>query len=228
MRVVARRSGIAGIVIGMLLVDKLGRRPLLVNGSAGMCASLVCLSAGAAGESSFVVLASIYSFMFSFSVSWAGIFWVLMSEMFSMRIKSAAASAATAVLFAGGAAMDGVFLTVYTMISYQSFLLYAAVSLAGGMYVYTCLPETKCLDLNSIQKAFKRHNDTMRYGCPTFSFFRAARDYRVRSRAATNIASVPSSEQAAAIPGDTRDCVEDDESLLSSQHGCDGTSAHPM
>lgn len=36
------------------------------------------------------------------SVSWAGVFWVLLSELFSMSAKSPAASAATAVLFLTG------------------------------------------------------------------------------------------------------------------------------
>lgn len=193
----------------MLLVDRAGRRPLLVHGSAGMCASLVCLSAGAAARWSALVLASIYGFMFSFSVSWAGVFWVLMSEMFSMRIKSAAASAATAVLFAGGAAMDGLFLSIYALLSHRSFLLYAGISLVGGVYVYVCLPETKCMDLNSIQRAFKRHNDTMRYGCPTPAFFKAAAARRAGAHGRTGGGG------GGEGGGDSDDVDDDDERLLS-------------
>lgn len=48
-------------------------------------------------------LAAMCAFMLAFSVSWAGIFWVLLSELFSMSVKSPAVAAATAALFLTGA-----------------------------------------------------------------------------------------------------------------------------
>ena len=183
MTVVLAMVKMLGIVFGMLLVDYAGRRPLLVYGSLGMSISLAFLTVGASANSVVLILASIYAFMFSFSISWAGVFWVLMSEMFSMRIKSAAASAATAMLFLGGAVMDAVFLTIYASLGDASFLLYAFVSACGGMYVYAVLPETKQRALGEIQKAFELHNETMRYGCPTtLDFFRVGRRRRRRTQ----------------------------------------------
>ena len=187
MTVVLALIKMLGIIFGMLLVDYAGRRPLLVYGSLGMTVSLACLTVGASASSVSLILASIYAFMFSFSISWAGVFWVLMSEMFSMRIKSAAASAATAMLFLGGAVMDAVFLTVYASLGDASFLLYAFVSACGGVYVYAVLPETKQRALGEIQKAFELHNETMRYGCPTtLDFFRPKRRRRRQAQMSEN------------------------------------------
>ena len=75
--------------------------------------------------------------MRAFSASHAGLFWVLASELFSMAAKPAAAAAATAVLFAVGAAANLAFLPLLAALGPASFLLYAAVmaiclfSLAG-------------------------------------------------------------------------------------------------
>lgn len=55
MTVVLAMVKMLGIVCGMVLVDRAGRRPLLVNGSLGMFASLICLSVGAGTRSVFLV-----------------------------------------------------------------------------------------------------------------------------------------------------------------------------
>ena len=69
MTVVLAMIKMLGIVFGMLLVDYAGRRPLLVYGSMGMSISLAFLTVGASANSVALILASIYAFMFSFSIS---------------------------------------------------------------------------------------------------------------------------------------------------------------
>jgi Sugar (and other) transporter len=51
-------------------------------------------------------LAAMCAFMLAFSMSWAGIFWVLLSELFSMSVKSPALAAAMAALFLTGACRE--------------------------------------------------------------------------------------------------------------------------
>jgi hypothetical protein len=90
------------VLLSLFLVDSLGRRPLLLWGSAGCAAALAALAAADwLALRSFLVV-SMCLFIFSFSLSWAGVFWVLLSELFSMSAKSPAASAATAALFLTG------------------------------------------------------------------------------------------------------------------------------
>lgn len=71
-------------------------------------------------------------FMLGFSMSWAGIFWVLISEIFSMNVKSPASSMATATLFAAGAIVDWAFLGLKNTLGGWSFLIYAAVAFGSG------------------------------------------------------------------------------------------------
>lgn len=99
-------SKMLGVMLSFFLVDSLGRRPLLLWGSLGCSLSLVALAAADWLASQTFLVASMCSFIFAFSVSWAGVFWVLLSELFSMSAKSPAASAATATLFLTGAVTD--------------------------------------------------------------------------------------------------------------------------
>lgn len=86
----------------MFLVDSAGRRPLLIGGSALCGAALLMLAVADHLHSTGLVVTAMCIFILSFSGSYAGVFWVLLSELFSMTAKAPAASLATAVLFAAG------------------------------------------------------------------------------------------------------------------------------
>ena len=142
---------LAGVAASMLLVDRVGRRFLLVSGSWGAAASMAALAAAYAAEHTFACLLAMCAFMLCFSASWAGVFWVVASELFGMRNKSAALSATTAWLFAVGAAVDFAFLTVASALGAWTFGLVACVCAAGGVYVWMELPETKGRTLAEVQ-----------------------------------------------------------------------------
>ena len=99
----AARAQIVGVGLTLLLVDSAGRRPLMLCGSAACTGALLLLAAGDWRGSPALMLAAMCLFLLAFSASYAGLFWILCSELFSMQVKASAASAATAMLFAGGA-----------------------------------------------------------------------------------------------------------------------------
>ena len=95
------------------------------------------------------------AFMFAFSASWAGVFWVIVSELFTMRWKAPAMSAATVLLFATGACVDFVFLSAAETLGAGAFALIALVCLAAGVYAARAVPETKGKTLAEIQRSFR-------------------------------------------------------------------------
>mmetsp|Transcript_7905 Transcript_7905/g.15882 ORF Transcript_7905/g.15882 Transcript_7905/m.15882 type:complete len:505 (-) Transcript_7905:88-1602(-) len=154
----ASATGVAkllGAIVSISLVDRLGRKPLLVLGSIASSASLLLLSVGDALSSVPLMVTSMGVFIFFFSLSWGAIFWIILSEVFSMKNKSGAVATCTAALFLFGSAADALFLTIRSAIGFGSFIVYAFVSLSGGVFVYFCLPETKGKSLKEVQQSLR-------------------------------------------------------------------------
>ncbi|EFJ42942.1 hypothetical protein VOLCADRAFT_119260, partial [Volvox carteri f. nagariensis] len=146
-----------GVVAGewefaLFLVDRCGRRPLLVTGSLACCASLVGLTWAALEHSTGLMETAMCAFTLFFSLSWAGLYWVVVSELFSMSAKSAATSAATGLLFLTGSLTNMVFLSLHDQMGPYAFLLFAGLCLASAGYVWALLPETKGYTLAEVQE----------------------------------------------------------------------------
>jgi hypothetical protein len=142
---------LVGVAAAFCLVDSAGRRPLLLWGSFGCAAALAALAPADAANSPWLLLAGMCAFMLAFSMSWAGVFWVLVSEMFSMGAKSPAAAAATAALFLTGAVADLLFLALHRALGPYVFLVYSGIAAAAGVYVLVAVPETKGRTLLEVQ-----------------------------------------------------------------------------
>ena len=82
--------GIVNIVFtvaAMSLIDKLGRRPLMLTGLAGIAVSMFLSAWGFHTENPGIVLAGILGFVASFAFSLGPVMWVLFSEIFPNRIR---------------------------------------------------------------------------------------------------------------------------------------------
>ena len=103
--VISGGVNIASTLVAMSLVDKIGRKPLLIGGSIGMAATLGTMAfvfgtsgasadgalklVGAAGTTA-LIAANLY--VFFFGVSWGPVMWVMLGEMFKNRFRGAALS----------------------------------------------------------------------------------------------------------------------------------------
>jgi SP family arabinose:H+ symporter-like MFS transporter len=74
-------------IAAMLLIDKLGRKPLMLAGLAGIAVSMFLAAWGFHTESPSIVLAGILGFVASFAFSLGPVMWVLFSEIFPNRIR---------------------------------------------------------------------------------------------------------------------------------------------
>jgi MFS transporter, SP family, sugar:H+ symporter len=96
-------------LVAIALIDRLGRRPLLLAGSAGMSITLATMTVVFAGATTVngqpqlgatagvIALVAADLFVIAFGVSWGPVLWVLLGEMFPNRIRSAALGLASGV-----------------------------------------------------------------------------------------------------------------------------------
>jgi hypothetical protein len=92
-------------------------------------------------------------YLLFFSACWAGVFWVVCSEIFSMSIKSPGMALATASLFLSGALTDVMFPVMLSAMHGGAFLVFGALAALSAVYVFLAVPETKGLSLLEVQAA---------------------------------------------------------------------------
>src|SRR5699024_4708125 len=91
-------------IVGLILVDKWGRKKLLILGSSGMGGSLIILSLieylhSGTQLSGIVMIITMALFMVSYSTTWGMVAWVLLAEIFPLRIKGIAMGICTLFLW---------------------------------------------------------------------------------------------------------------------------------
>jgi sugar porter (SP) family MFS transporter len=141
-------------LIGMSLIDRVGRKPLLMSAFGGMALSLIGVSAAIHLQASaIVVLILVLTYVACFAVGVGTGTWVLMAEICPTRIRGRAMSVATIFLWCGTLMVTLTFLSlVEKLTAAGTFLLYAAVSIAAFLFVWRLVPETKGRTLEEIDR----------------------------------------------------------------------------
>ncbi|KAL9271827.1 Sugar transporter ERD6-like 7-like protein [Drosera capensis] len=146
-------------VFGATLIDKAGRKPLLLVSGVGLVlgCSLAALSFYfkahdiATKASPALAVAGILVYIAAFSVGMGAVPWVVMSEVFPINIKGIAGSLATLVNWFGAWAVSYTFNFLMSWSSYGTFILYAAINALAIVFVVYVVPETKGRSLEEIQ-----------------------------------------------------------------------------
>ena len=143
----------------MALVDRIGRRSLMLFGCLGVgIAHLMVALAYHLHLRGLPVLVFTLAAIACYAMSLAPVTWVLISEIFPNRIRGLGVSAAVSALWAAS------FVLVYTfpimehvLGSSGTFVSYGLVCIAGFLFVRTTVPETRNQTLEEIQGAFSNH-----------------------------------------------------------------------
>ncbi len=144
-------------VVGILLVDRVGRKPLLYVGVAGMTIALFALafafSHGTTLGSSLgvIAIACLMGYIACFAFSLGAIAWILVSEVFPLRVRGRGVAVAT--LFSGIAnfIISLTFLSLIDAVGNSAtFAIYGALSVLTLIFVRYAVPETCGRDLESI------------------------------------------------------------------------------
>lgn len=145
---------VAATVVAIVLIDRVGRRRLLLTGSVGMFVSLVIVSIGFStarivdgapqldGVWGPVTLIGANLFVVAFAVSWGPVVWVLLGEMFPNRIRGVALSVCAAANWLAGVALNFSFPSLRDVSLPGSYALYAVMAALSFLLVYFGVRET--------------------------------------------------------------------------------------
>jgi SP family arabinose:H+ symporter-like MFS transporter len=140
-------------VLAMLLIDRLGRRPLLMLGTAG-----IALSMGLIAFVPSLVQAGVLAFVASIAISLGPVMWVLLSEIFPNRVRGVAISFV-------GLVNSGVSFLVQLLFPWQlanignsrTWMIYGAFAVIGFVCIWRILPETRGRSLEELEESLVRH-----------------------------------------------------------------------
>ncbi|RFU32306.1 hypothetical protein B7463_g4017, partial [Scytalidium lignicola] len=147
---------VTGLVV-VMLVDRIGRRPMLLFGSAGMSATMICftiLVALGGKNNGWGAVAMVFAFNTFFGLGWFSLTWLIPAEMTPLRLRhiGTATSVGSEWLFT--------FIIVYvapTAISnlgWRTYLIFSIFCVLQLPFVYFLFPETKGKTLEEMDLIF--------------------------------------------------------------------------
>ncbi|KAH4066028.1 hypothetical protein HBH50_154120 [Parastagonospora nodorum] len=157
-------TGTLSTLPALFLIDKIGRRPLLLSGAAGTFISL-CIVGGVIGgygntlkdhpAAGWTGIAFVYIYDVNFSYSWAPIGWVLPSEIYNIGNRSKAMSLTTSSTWMCNFIIGLVTPDMLETIGYGTYLFFAAFALIAFFFTWFLIPETKGKTLEEMDAVFK-------------------------------------------------------------------------
>jgi sugar porter (SP) family MFS transporter len=144
-------------IVAVMLLDKVGRRTLLLIGTVGLTVALAVLGVYFAipamqHHAGYVALIGLLVYIASFAIGLGPVFWLMISEIFPTGVRSKAMSVSTMTNWAANFIVAGTFLTLTMAITKQgTFFVYTGIGVAAFLFFLFRVPETKGRSLEQIQ-----------------------------------------------------------------------------
>jgi sugar porter (SP) family MFS transporter len=161
---IAATAGVGAVnlvvtIIAAFLVDRAGRRPLLLISLTGMVLGLVVLgvafiaSNGATGGwLGTVTVIGLMVYIAAFAIGLGPVFWLLIAEIYPLNVRATAMSVATVANWGANFLVTVTFLSMVNALGQgETFLLFAVVGVGAWIFVQRLVPETKGKSLEEIQ-----------------------------------------------------------------------------
>ncbi len=162
--VITSVTNILVTLVAIALVDKIGRRPLLIGGSIGMAVALTTMAVafsqattGEAGPSlpgawGPIALVAANVFVVAFGASWGPVVWVLLGEIFPNRIRARALGVAAAAQWVANFLITVTFPALASFSLTFAYGMYAVFAVLSLLFVLTRVPETKGTKLEDAEQ----------------------------------------------------------------------------
>ena len=144
-------------IVSMRLIDRRGRKPLLLTGIAGMVVTLGVLGfvfrmSSQSGALAWLAVISMMAYVASFAISLGPIFWLLISEIYPLQIRNSAEGLAATFNWGSNLVITLTFLTLVEQLGPTwTFWLYGLCAVAAWIFSYYFVPETKGRTLEEIE-----------------------------------------------------------------------------
>ncbi|WP_341216939.1 sugar porter family MFS transporter [uncultured Wocania sp.] len=144
--------------VAIFTVDRWGRRALMLMGAGGLAGIYALMGTAYFFEiTGWPLLILVISAIACYAMSLAPVTWVVLSEIFPNRIRGAAMAVATIALWLACFILTYTFpLLNHFFGASGTFWLYGLISIAGFMFIYKKLPETKGKSLEAIEKEISK------------------------------------------------------------------------
>lgn len=144
-------------LLAMTVIDKFGRKKLLLIGAAGMVVflALTAISFYNPGGGGTAVIVYLIGFIAFFAFSQGAVIWVFISEIFPNSVRSQGGSLGSFTHWIMAAAISWLFPLIVEgnkMGGFYSFIFYSVMMLVSFIFIWRVMPETKGKSLEQIQK----------------------------------------------------------------------------
>jgi SP family galactose:H+ symporter-like MFS transporter len=149
-------------LVAMRLLDRVGRRPMLLWGLAGMAVTLlilaICFWIGLGGALSWITVICVAAYVGFFAIGLGPVFWLLISEIYPLAIRGRGMSLATIANWVFNMIVSFTFLDLVNGIGRgPTFLIYALLTVATILFTWFLVPETKGRTLEQIESGLDGH-----------------------------------------------------------------------
>ena len=141
-------------ILALRLIDRIGRRLLLLGSLAGMLASLVLLGLTFVADlSSVITLVCMLVYIMAFAIGMGPVFWVLLGEIFPPRVRAEGVSAGSTANWLSNFAVSLAFLPLVSAIGQgETFWVFAVVCAFAVWFVGHFVPETKSRNFDDVDR----------------------------------------------------------------------------
>ena len=149
-------------IVAILVIDRVGRKPLLFVGLAGMVVSLAIiggafLDPSLSGIISWVTLVGLMLYVASFAVSFGPLLWVMLPEIFPLKVRGAGAGVSALSNWGANFVVSQAFLPLVALIGTTAvFWILAGICVVAAIFIYFLVPETRGRSLEQIETDLRR------------------------------------------------------------------------
>ncbi|KAL1550626.1 Vacuolar glucose transporter 1 [Salvia divinorum] len=140
--------------VAVLVVDRLGRRPLLLGGVSGITVSLVLLGSyySFLGDVPALAVVALLVYVGCYQLSFGPIGWLMISEIFPLRQRGRGLSIAVLINFGANALVALAFSPLQELLGAGAvFFIFGAIAILAIVFIFFYIPETKGLTLEEIE-----------------------------------------------------------------------------